>query len=85
MASVRASALISAQGNVECAVSFQEEPAARLQPPEKVKNPARPWNLALESPAQGNQTSQDWPLSTYVVALNVTQGKLTIELCVMWD
>lgn len=83
MASVRPSALISAQGNVECPVSFQEEPAARLQPPEEVKNPARPWNLAQESRAQGNQTSQDWPFGTYVVASIVTQGELTIELCVM--
>lgn len=68
---------------MECAVSFQEEPAARLQPPEEVKNTARPWNLAQERQAQGNETSQDWPLSTHVVALNVTEGELTTELCVM--
>ena len=67
---------------MECAVSFQEEPAARLQPPEEVKNTARPWDLAQERQAQGNQTSQEWPLSTYVVALNVTRVELTIELCV---
>ena len=58
-ASVRVNELISVQGNFERAVSFPEEPTALLQHPEEVQNTARPWNVAQERHAQGNQTSQD--------------------------
>lgn len=58
-ASVGSNDLMSVQGDFQCAVSFQEDPAALLQHPEEVKKTARPWNVAQERHAQGDQTSQD--------------------------